>query len=239
MTVPLVVRSDEKVLVLGDFRSGKTTLAKAIAATARKSLVFDPVMEYGDGQRGIAALRAAYAATGRGIYQPLPLSDLTSALAEFCRFALEQSDTVIVIDEPTLAIEGPRVTVPREFNALYRLGHKRGLGIVIATHRYRGDLPALFRLVHHYFIFSCGVDVDRMALRDVVGEAGSQWLQNPPRFAFWHRGPGHSGPCAPLALGTPAPPTTPAPQTEGLNTLPEDVLVGGTPPSVPKPQLPQ
>jgi hypothetical protein len=193
MTIEL--KNHQKMLILGEFESGKSTLVKTILGRFPRTLVFDPVWEYGVGAHDLAGVESQLAQTGRGILQPY---NAEADFEPFCKLALRQVNTLVAIDEPTLVMDS-RSQIPDAFNRLYRLGHKRGNGVILATHRISGDLPSLLKMNHHFFVFKTVIDLDRETLRDYIGDDAALWIADPPPYHFWHKGPGHNGPVQPVS----------------------------------------
>lgn len=191
----------EKVLILGEFQSGKSTLARHLAGLAKRRFIFDPVWGFGGGHRTLPEAWQSFQTTGHGVYCPPAARgiDLWDEMDAFGWQALEAANAMVLVDEPALGMDG-RSAIPPGINHFYRLGHKRGNGIVLATHRFHGDLPALLRMVHHFFIFKTDLDLDVIALRPYLGPAGVEWVMQAPKYHFWHRGGGHNGPVQPLRL---------------------------------------
>lgn len=175
---------DDKWYVCGDFRAGKTTFCRRLLEAAPRSLVWDPVWEYDDAP-----------ATAK-VWQP---RDMEAQFPAFLREALRSEDALVVVDEPALVMDS-RSTPPLAWDLLWRLGHKRGIGVVVATHRPVGDLPALTRVVHHWVAFRLSSWTDREHVGHVLGPVAAEWLARPPKHAWWHHGPEHQGPMAPLRV---------------------------------------
>lgn len=165
----------------GDFRAGKTTFARGLLAAAPRSLVWDPLWEYD------AAPSTAE------VWQP---KDMEEAFPRFCRAAVELEDALVVVDEPALVLDS-RSRPPREWEMLWRLGHKRGLGVVVVTHRPVGDLPAISRIVHHWVAYRLSNWTDREAIANVLGPPAGEWLASAPPYHYWHHSPEEQGPRCP------------------------------------------
>jgi len=176
-----------KVLVVGDFRTGKTYWCHWLLSQAQRYIAYDPAWELNVHQGVVThdetALAEAVASHARVIYQPC---DPKAEFDAFCRVATSATNAIVYVDEPALVMSSSGA-IPPAFSRLYRLGHKRGLGVLLSTHRYQGDLPALTRVAHHVVAFRCSVNRDLMALREILGEAGAEWVRTAPSHAYWHR----------------------------------------------------
>jgi hypothetical protein len=194
----------QKVLVVGDFRSGKTTLDKVIVQAFPRAWIWDSIWEFGD--VASPTHTAAYPG-GRAAYQPYAGTDLEAAFNDFCRIALMLKNTLVVIDEPSRVLDSHSTV--QSFDDFFRLGHKMGNTTLVSTHQYKGDLPKLTRRVHHVFAFRITDVDDADNLRGLVGKEGVAWIVHAPKYHYWHVGAGHNGPCKPLPLPRQAPQGTP------------------------------
>jgi hypothetical protein len=187
----LSIRVSHKVLVLGDYETGKTTLAKSLLLGMPRWLAFDPRGDVlGRGRRTLGEVRRDLAQGGKAIYQP-PRGNMEASLNDFCELALTQSELMVFVDEPSMAAEGKGM--PQAFKDLHRLGHARGLGAMVATHTI-WDLPHVAQQSNHLFIFKVDRPVELNALGQVVGQAAIEYIQAAPKFHCWHKGAGHEGP---------------------------------------------
>lgn len=133
---------------------------------------------------------------GKGVFQPRrgPPGYLDDLFDRFCEYALTLSNTMVFVDEPAMVED-----IPQSFWDLHRLGHKRGLGLIIATHRL-ADLEAVAQQVDHLFVFRIPIVYDIWTLKSVLGDAGASWVANAPPRVFWYKGIGGSGPCPALPV---------------------------------------
>lgn len=174
----------DKTLILGDFKTGKTTFAQTLLAASPSYVAWDPTWALvDDGPHDISGLKDTFRRVGRAVLQP---DDEDAMFEPFCAFAFECPNTLVFIDEPADSM-GSRSTIPPAFQKLHRRGHKRGQGLVLATHRFHGDLPAITRVFDNLFVFRCSVDVDLEALRPYLGDVGVEWVKQAPRYHFWAR----------------------------------------------------
>jgi len=193
------VRQRDKTLILGDFRTGKTTLARTLLARSPRYLAWDPTwVLVDDAAHDVPTLADHQRRLGRGILQP---EDEDASFDAFCELAFRSSNTLVFIDEPADRMDA-RAPLPADFARLLRRGHKYGNGLVLATHRYHGDLPAITRTCENLFAFRCSVDVDLVALKDMIGDEGAAWVRTAPRWHFWARRVTdlgvEQGPCPPV-----------------------------------------
>lgn len=128
---------------------------------------------------------------GRGAYQP-PRGNLDEEFDRFCEFALKLANCMIFVDEPAM-IEN----IPQSFWDLHRLGHKRNLGLMIATHRL-SDLDALAQNVDHLFVFRTPIIYDVWTLKSVLGPQGAQFAAAAQPYEYWYKGLSGEGPCPPI-----------------------------------------
>ncbi len=199
------VELNDKVLILGDFKMGKTTLATRLLSKFRRFAVWDYTHFLPNGTSDLKTFKQKFLSTGRAIYQPGIKSEeaLAAEFDDFCFFMLSQSYAMVFIDEPASVMNSR--SMGAGFSNFYRLGHKRYLGVILATHRYHGDIPALTRIVNHRFIFRCGVDTDIDALVGDIGMEGAMWVKDAPKYAYWYRGEAYNGPMPPLPMGGKSP----------------------------------
>lgn len=170
-------------MILGHYQYGKTTRASMILEGFPRYWVFDPTFAFPGGTQDLRTAIQQFHETGRAIYQP-GRENIAEKFAAWCEIALRLSNCMSFVDEPTMVV-GTR-SLPQAFSDLMRLGHKRGVGVMIATHRFHGDLPALCRAVHHIFAFRMPIDIDVQALRDYIGDDGATWVKGAPKYHFWY-----------------------------------------------------
>lgn len=224
------IKEDDKVLILGDYQTGKTSLAQFLIALCRRSLVWDPRQDiFRDGLRDLEAVKKEFEKTGRAVYHP-GRGDILRKFDAFCEYALTQHSALVFIDEP--ASLGSAHQLPQSFRDLHRLGHARGLGVMLATHSV-WDLPHVMHQANHLFVFQITRPVDLNVLGQMVSAQAIEWIKTAPRFWFWHRGVGHDGPVSPLPRAVPpAPAPVPAASIPGPPPWPPPVAT--TPPPTQK-----
>lgn len=189
-----------KHAVIGSYEAGKTTFCKWLSWQAPRALVFDPIHEWA-GSADLEHVARRFSETGRAVYQPY--TDPATVFEAFCQVSLNAANTLIVIDEPTEVMDahtrlaGKDATYPA-FRRLWRLGHKRGLGVALATHQLVGDMPKLLRGTQHTWVFQPTTESDRERLEKQLGTEAGEWLKDPPTFQCWHAGPQHAGPFGPI-----------------------------------------
>lgn len=191
------ITQDQKVLIIGGFQTGKTNLAKYLLYGFPRWVAWDPTYALPGGVQTLSAAKWQYEQSGMAVLQP-GRGDIAPLFGEFCGWTFDLRNTMVFVDEPAMVMSS-RGTIPDDFNDLYRLGHKLGNGVMLATHRYHGDLPALTRILHHLFAFQTTIDNDIEALSGHIGKEGARWLwDHPPRYQFWYHGSGYSGPAGPV-----------------------------------------
>jgi hypothetical protein len=185
------------VFALGDYRSGKTTLLKAIPAA--REWVFDPTMAWGVGHRDLRQAEAAFRKTGRGVFQPArgAIKGEDGAFARFCDLALGFSNCMTKADEVNMA-----KPLPSAFHDLHRLGHKRNIGVAIGAHSI-WDIPHELQQFNHLFAFRPMRVVELNALVQIVGPDGVAWLKQAPPYWSAHVSRDHVGPVPPVGRVSP------------------------------------
>lgn len=88
-------------------------------------------------------------------------------------------------------------TMPQAFEDLHRLGHKKGIGLAIATHRL-ADLEAMGQAADQFFVFRPATVADVYGLYALIGKPAAEWVADAPPFHFWHKGPAGSFACRPI-----------------------------------------
>lgn len=179
--------------MVGDYRMGKTTLARNILRGVPRKLSFDPTYAFPYGQRTVEDAARVFATYGTCTFQPGRNRDpreLGKKLDAFCNLALDQSNALVFIDELNLV-----KVIPQSYYDLEALGHKRNLGIMTAVHRIQGEIPAIFQIHDHFFAFHCSVVYDLYTLKGIIGDTGAAYVQGAPKYFFWYKGPSWSGPC--------------------------------------------
>lgn len=164
-------------------------------------MVWDPTYAFGVGSQDWAQFEETFQRHGRATFLP-GRGDLEGKFARFCEYALQQSNAMVFIDEP--AMVGNSRSLPQSFHDLHRLGHKRGLGVTIASHSV-WDLPNVCQTFDHLFCFRVSRIIDVNALKQLVPEQGVAWIQKAPNYHFWYQSRTWSGPNAPISVGKPAP----------------------------------
>lgn len=163
-----------------------------------RAWIFDPTFAFDNGTQDLRQATQQFVETGRAIYQPGRVN-IEEKFAAWCEIALRLDNCMSFVDEPTMVV-GSR-GLPQAFSDLLRLGHKRGVGVTLATHRFHGDLPALCRMVDHIFAFRMPIDIDVAAIRDYIGREGAEFVQTAPKYWFWYWcGDGRGGPHEPIPL---------------------------------------
>lgn len=182
------IKQDQKVLVLGDFQTGKTTFMKWLRSQMPRSMTFDPTWAFPNGKHSVAEAVADFKTTGHGVFQPQP-HEMEWQFDAWCNAVMQENNLMAFIDEPALVMSAMG-TIPPGFSALYRLGHKRGIGVALATHKYHGDIPSLTRIKHHMFCFRMSVDNDVKAIAGEVGVPAAQYISKQADYYFYYKGTG-------------------------------------------------
>lgn len=194
MGTAIPVSQREKILILGDYQTGKTTLAKFLLASMPRRMVWDPTFAFGDRQRNWESFKRFFSQYGKATFQPGRVN-LEDKFDGFCEYALSQSNAMVFVDEPAMVQHHPQ-----SFSDLHRLGHKRGLGVTVASHSV-WDLGHVFQQYHHLFVFRITRIVDLNALRQLLPEEAVEKVQTLPDWHFIHRDSQGWKPYSPLKPG--------------------------------------
>lgn len=165
-------------------------------ARCPRRLVWDPTFAFGDRQRTFDSAKHFFDEYGRCTYQP-GRGDLKRKFTEFCEYALAQSNAMVFVDEPSML--GGSHALPQSFHDLHRLGHKRGLGVTIASHSV-WDLPNVTQTYHHAFVFRVTRVVDQNALTQLMGAEAVMKIERLPDHWYYYKGLRWKGVCKPLDL---------------------------------------
>lgn len=182
------ISQDQKISVLGDFKTGKTTLCEVILSSFPRWMAFDAAHRMHAPPELVAqtpaeALRL-FDSGGRSILRPRE-ADLEAPFDAWSEGVLTRSNLMSYVDEPTLVLQSTG-RIPDGFSRIYRVGHARGIGCMMGTHRYSGDLPALTRIRDHLFCFRMTVNADVESLADEMGWDAAEYVkQQPDRFFFY------------------------------------------------------
>lgn len=187
------IRQLDKTLILGDYRTGKTFRARALLAGAPKYAVWDPTMIFPGGTSDWRRFTDNVTKTGRGIFQP-GRGHIAERFEAFCEFTFTLLNTLVFVDEPAMAAKA--ANFPQSFIDLHRLGHKRGNGVMIASHSL-WDLPHVTQQNDHLLIFRIRRVVDINALSQMVEAHVIDWVKKAPDWHFWYDGQAYSGPMDP------------------------------------------
>jgi hypothetical protein len=172
----------QKILIIGDYQTGKTTAAKHILKSVPRRLIWDPTFAFGDRQRRLEDAQRYFDEYGKCTYQP-GRGDLAKKFEDFCEFSLQQRNALVFIDEPSMI--GDAKKLARLLQDLHRLGHKNGIGVAIASHSV-WDIPHVMQQYHHLLCFRVSRIVDLNALRQLVSERGVEWIRHAPDYWFWY-----------------------------------------------------
>lgn len=187
----------QKILVVGGFQRGKTTLVKLIVRLAPAVLVWDTANggEFGakDGFTPcrLDQVRDAIKRGARRIAVRIPPGqDPTKLFDDFCKLAFTLHGWVIVIDELSKVITSAS---PSEmgrylwFSTLWREAHKNRSSVIIATHRLN-EVPVLLREVHHFIQFGCRARVDLKEIERDHGEEAAAAVRDMAPFGYLYVG---------------------------------------------------
>lgn len=174
------VTQKDKVLILGDYQTGKSTLARRLADQQRRRMVWDFAHFYPYGTSDLDTARRHLEEHGRTVYQP-SRGDLESKFHDFCELALEQHNLTVFIDEARRELLGDDA-----LDDLSRLGHKAGVGTIIAAHSI-WDVPHVVQQYHHFFCFRVSRVVDINVLKQLLPEKATLAIPKLPNYYFWYQ----------------------------------------------------
>lgn len=142
--------------------------------------MWDPTFAFGERQRNFDSFKRFFEQYGKATYQP-GRTNLAAKFDDFCEYALSQSNAMVFVDEPSMV--NP---MPQSFSDLHRLGHKRGVGVTVASHSV-WDLPHVFQQYHHLFVFRITRIVDLNALRQMLPEEAVMEVEKLPDYHFIYK----------------------------------------------------
>lgn len=143
-------------------------------------MVWDPTFAFGARQRNFDSFKRFFEQYGKATFQPGRVN-LEEKFDDFCEYALSQSNAMVFVDEPAMVAQKPQ-----SFSDLHRLGHKRGLGVTVASHSV-WDLPHVFQQYNHLFVFRITRIVDLNALRQMLPEEAVEVVGHLSDYHFIHK----------------------------------------------------
>lgn len=184
----------EKVLIVGQTQSGKSTLASWIAAAWSRVLVLDPKLDDAIAELPGAAVRYGAAAAlkalpGRVVYRPLPreLGDLAGALDPLARRIFRLGGHGLVLHETEIV--APYWGAKPGLRSLAMWGGSRHAPVIFCSQRpSRIDRLALSEPAH-VFLFRLTDDRDLSTISGVMGVKPAALTPLPDPHAFYYRGP--------------------------------------------------
>jgi DNA helicase HerA-like ATPase len=197
-----VIRGPDKSLILGGFRSGKSTRAKHLVQRFPRFFIFDPMHEFTGVAPTFPTVALAFQEwqkTGRAIVQPL---NAPAVFEEFSNHALRLKNTLIVVDEINQFVKV--TSMPAAFSNVVRLCHKANNGLLLITHRL-SDLPVIARYTQHRIFHRVDEWSEIKALEALVGPEAAETIRTLPEFHALYFGPGSRGILPPVPQGVSPP----------------------------------
>lgn len=188
------IAAGDKVLIVGQTRSGKSTAASWIANGWRRVLVLDPklddrVAELPNARIVYGARAALKALPGRVIYRPLPseMADLGAAIEPLAHRIFTIGGHGLVLHETEIV--APSSGSRQWLRSLAAWGGSRHAPVIFCTQRpARIDRLALSEPAH-VFLFRLTDDRDLSTIAGVMGAETSALRPLPHPHAFYYRGP--------------------------------------------------
>lgn len=194
-------RMRDKYIVLGDYQTGKTTFLKWLYRGLPRVAVFDAATRWGSTNTApsrpithFAEFKSVLKGQGANprkgrlthiLYQP-GIQNAEECFVGWCEEILKQDNLLAIVDEPWAVMTSR--SADERFQALARVGHARGIGLCLATHRFHGDVPAIVRMCDHFVFYRMSIDADLYAIRDIIGPEGAEAVRTLPRWHWYYRG---------------------------------------------------
>ena len=185
-------RHDERMLLVGKTRTGKTTLAMQILPKYLNVLAIDPLhvlkKKLPPGYIIAGTPEGLPFAALRGkliLYQPRPEAMNWESYDRVYKWAFDRKNTMIYTDEG-LRVMRSNGQAPPYMEACYTAGRQRGVGMITCTQRpAKVDLRVMSE-AEHYVCFQLKLRADRERMAEVME---SERVLTPARgHSFWYAG---------------------------------------------------
>ncbi len=186
----IVPKRNERMLLVGKTRTGKTTLAMQILPHYQHVLAIDPLhvlrpklppgYTVAGSPQGLplAALRSKLI-----LYQPRPEHMNWASYDAVYRWAFDRKNTMIYTDEG-LRVMRANGQAPPYMEACYTAGRQRGVGMITCTQRpAKVDLRVMSE-AEHYVCFQLKLRADRERMAEVMED--ERVLSKARGHSFWH-----------------------------------------------------
>lgn len=171
----LRIENDERGLLVGQTRSGKTTLGRVLIKEKQNLVVIDPKRDFVPLQDHVVVYeaselpRAGRHADGRAIVYRPSIHDLAIEKMDVVfQWIFERGNTYTYIDEVTTIIKHAQ-SYPMYLRAIYTQGRSRGCGILSATQRPSGIPGFCFTESDRFWKFFLSNPADQERMADYMG----------------------------------------------------------------------
>lgn len=193
---PLRPKIDERAIVVGATGTGKTTLVRQLLQPYKSVIVIDSKRTYG-GAAGEpyytmvtspGELRRLRKSVTHIQYRPDERHLNVSSYDEVYHWCYRRQDIMVCTDEAFLVHKGSYA--PDWLRACVTCGRELGIGMITGTQRPRGIDLRLFTEAEVFISFDLRHKDDRKRVAEMAGE---EFLERPPKHAFWYWRAGMEG----------------------------------------------
>jgi hypothetical protein len=181
-------KSDQRLIVVGATGTGKTTLVRQLLLPYKAVLVIDSKCTYGgkkgeEGYQMVTSPKALWGlrpSTTHIQYRPNERHQNVSDYDEVYRWCYRRHDIMVCTDEAFLVHHGSHA--PDWLRACVTCGRELGIGMITGTQRPRGIDLRLLTEAEMFIAFDLRHRDDRKRMAEMGGD---EFMQRPPRHAFW------------------------------------------------------
>lgn len=183
------ILSNERVIIAGKTRSGKTTLAKELTKSIRRLLILDSKGTLGgwNGEEWSEENRERLVKGENVRVRIVPEinQDPGTLWEEAFSFAFTIGNCTIYLDEAFAIFENANTATPTA-KAIWTRGAEFGIGAWASTQRPSGIPLFLISEAEHYFCFRLTLAKDRERMSEFMGEEVVQPIRD--KHGFWYYG---------------------------------------------------